>query len=105
MRAISSAPRRWCWISSESGRKFRYLFSGDVGRGNDDILRDPEPVENVDYLQVESTYGGREHAPKATPTRQVGAAGAAKRWSETGKSSSRLSPSAARSRLSTRCTN
>lgn len=45
----------------ESGRKYRYLFSGDVGRGNDDILRDPEPVTNVDFLQVESTYGGREH--------------------------------------------
>ena len=37
----------------ENGRKFRYLFSGDVGRGNDDILRDPQPVEDVDYLQVE----------------------------------------------------
>ena len=48
----------------ENGRKFRYLFSGDVGRGHDDILRDPEPVEDVDYLQVESTYGNREHSPK-----------------------------------------
>jgi metallo-beta-lactamase family protein len=46
----------------ENGRKFRYLFSGDVGRGNDEILRDPVAVENVDYLQIESTYGGREHA-------------------------------------------
>src|SRR5208337_926517 len=46
----------------EGNRKFRYLFSGDVGRGNDEILRDPEVVENVDYLQIESTYGGREHA-------------------------------------------
>ena len=26
----------------EKGRRFRYLFSGDVGRGHDDILRDPE---------------------------------------------------------------
>ena len=48
----------------EDGRKFRYLFSGDVGRGSDDILRDPEPVENVDFLQVESTYGGRSHSAK-----------------------------------------
>jgi metallo-beta-lactamase family protein len=46
----------------EKGRKFRYLFSGDVGRGHDDILRDPEPVDGVDFLQVESTYGGRDHA-------------------------------------------
>src|SRR5215470_9494279 len=48
----------------EQGRSFRYLFSGDVGRGDDDILRDPDRVENVDYLQVESTYGGREHSSK-----------------------------------------
>ena len=41
----------------ENGSKFRYLFSGDIGRGGDDILRDPQPVEDVDYLQVESTYG------------------------------------------------
>lgn len=49
----------------EGGRKFRYLFSGDIGRGNDDLLRDPAPVENVDYLQIESTYAGRLHeSPK-----------------------------------------
>lgn len=48
----------------EHGRKFRYLFSGDIGRGDDDILRDPQPVEHVDYLQVEATYGGREHSPR-----------------------------------------
>src|SRR5262249_54271029 len=45
----------------EGGKKFRYLFSGDVGRGKDSILGDPAPVENVDYLQIESTYGGRTH--------------------------------------------
>jgi metallo-beta-lactamase family protein len=50
----------------ENGRQFRYLFSGDIGRGNDDILRDPQPVEGVDFLQVESTYGGREHTSKST---------------------------------------
>jgi metallo-beta-lactamase family protein len=56
----------------ENGRAFRYLFSGDVGRGDDDILRDPVRVENVDYLQVESTYGGREHSPKANANEEVG---------------------------------
>ena len=45
----------------ESGRKFRYLFTGDIGRGGDDLLRDPVPVENVDYLQIESTYAARVH--------------------------------------------
>lgn len=56
----------------ESGRQFRYLFSGDIGRGGDPILRDPEPVENVDFLQVESTYGGREHSPRINADEQVG---------------------------------
>jgi metallo-beta-lactamase family protein len=55
----------------EQGRKFRYLFSGDVGRGGDDILRDPERVADVDFLQVESTYGGREHTAKGHANEQV----------------------------------
>ena len=45
----------------EEGRRFRFLFSGDIGRPNQEILRDPEPVADVDFLQVESTYGAREH--------------------------------------------
>ncbi len=48
----------------ENGRKFRYLFSGDVGRGKDDILRDPATVDSVDFLQIESTYGAREHSER-----------------------------------------
>ena len=56
----------------ENGKKFRWLFSGDVGRGNDEILRDPVATENVDYLQVESTYGGREHAIRKDADEIVG---------------------------------
>jgi metallo-beta-lactamase family protein len=56
----------------EKGRKFRYLFSGDVGRGGDEILRDPVATDNVDYLQVESTYGGREHAIRKDADETVG---------------------------------
>jgi metallo-beta-lactamase family protein len=56
----------------EGERKFRWLFSGDVGRGGDEILRDPEPVENVDYLQIESTYGGREHSVRTDADETVG---------------------------------
>lgn len=48
----------------EKGRRYRYLFSGDIGRGNDEILNDPQPVDKVDFLQVEATYGGREHTAK-----------------------------------------
>jgi metallo-beta-lactamase family protein len=50
---------------SEGNRRFRYLFSGDIGRGDDAILRDPVPVENVDFLQMEATYGGRLHSVKS----------------------------------------
>ncbi|MBM3834444.1 MAG: MBL fold metallo-hydrolase [Verrucomicrobia bacterium] len=55
----------------EGTRRFRYLFTGDIGRGNDDILRDPEPVEDVDFLQIESTYGGREHSAKSSALVEV----------------------------------
>ncbi len=43
------------------GKKKRFLFSGDVGRGGNEVLRDPVPVADVDFLLMESTYGGREH--------------------------------------------
>jgi metallo-beta-lactamase family protein len=56
----------------EKGRKFRWLFSGDVGRGGDELLRDPIPVEGVDYLQIESTYGARDHAVRIDADAEVG---------------------------------
>jgi metallo-beta-lactamase family protein len=43
------------------GKTKRFLFSGDVGRGHNEVLRDPVPVKDVDFLLMESTYGGREH--------------------------------------------
>ena len=39
------------------------LFSGDLGRENDLILRPPEFVTESDYLVIESTYGDRMHDP------------------------------------------
>lgn len=45
----------------EDGKKKRFLFSGDVGRGGNDILNDPVAVKDVDFVLMESTYGGREH--------------------------------------------
>jgi metallo-beta-lactamase family protein len=43
----------------------RLVFSGDLGRWNRPILRDPELVEDADVLLLESTYGDRVHAPNA----------------------------------------
>lgn len=45
----------------EDGQKKRLLFSGDVGRGDNDLLRDPVASEDIDFVLMESTYGGREH--------------------------------------------
>jgi metallo-beta-lactamase family protein len=48
----------------EGERRYRYLFTGDLGRGQDEILRAPSLVTEVDFLQIESTYGAREHTGK-----------------------------------------
>lgn len=37
------------------------VFSGDVGRQHDLIMRPPEPLQKADVLVCESTYGDREH--------------------------------------------
>ena len=49
----------------EGGRKVRLAFTGDLGRGNSDMLRDPDHPQNADYLLTESTYGNRVHEPLA----------------------------------------
>jgi metallo-beta-lactamase family protein len=43
------------------GRRIRLIFSGDVGRKDLPIIRDPEPLTEADYLIMESTYGNRLH--------------------------------------------
>jgi metallo-beta-lactamase family protein len=50
----------------ESGSKKRLVFTGDLGRKNMPILRDPQPVKDADYLITESTYGDRFHDPIET---------------------------------------
>jgi len=39
------------------------LFSGDLGRPQDLIMKPPATVHNTDYLVIESTYGNRRHDP------------------------------------------
>ena len=38
------------------------LFSGDLGRAQDLVMRPPQPPEAADCVLVESTYGDRSHA-------------------------------------------
>ncbi|MEZ4753922.1 MAG: MBL fold metallo-hydrolase [Bdellovibrionota bacterium] len=40
-------------------------FSGDIGRYDVPILKDPEPTSCADLLLIESTYGDREHSEKS----------------------------------------
>lgn len=54
---------------NENGREVKLMFSGDVGRRNLPIIRDPEEMPPVDYAIMESTYGDRLH-------REVGAVSA-----------------------------
>lgn len=43
-------------------RTFTYVgFSGDIGRPQRPILRDPQTMPDLDYLLCESTYGGQVH--------------------------------------------
>lgn len=37
------------------------IFSGDIGRWDMPILKDPEPLDAADYVVMESTYGNRIH--------------------------------------------
>ncbi len=48
------------WLT-EAGETRKIVFSGDVGNTNQPLINDPKPVEEADYLVIESTYGGRLH--------------------------------------------
>ena len=39
------------------------VFSGDIGRNDTPIVRDPTPLTHADHVIIESTYGNREHGP------------------------------------------
>jgi metallo-beta-lactamase family protein len=46
-------------------------FSGDLGRYDDPVMVDPQPVRRADYVVVESTYGDRLHE-RQDPTEALG---------------------------------
>ena len=53
------------------GARFRLGMSGDLGRAQRPILRDPESHPPVDALVLESTYGNRTHPPNEENERQL----------------------------------
>jgi metallo-beta-lactamase family protein len=50
------------WVT-ENSHEIKIVFSGDIGKANQLILKDPAEIFNADYLFVESTYGNRVHKP------------------------------------------
>ncbi len=46
-------------LNDESGTSI--LFSGDIGRLNDPVMKPPARIQQADYVVVESTYGDRLH--------------------------------------------
>lgn len=49
----------------------RMLYTGDVGRYHDMLLKAPQPFEPVNYIICESTYGDRLHEPAAEMETQL----------------------------------
>jgi metallo-beta-lactamase family protein len=45
----------------DGGAEKKIVFSGDVGKNGNPIIRDPEHVTEADYVLTESTYGNRFH--------------------------------------------
>jgi len=48
-------------ITEDQTKTHRILFSGDIGNSASFIMNPPEPLPNIDYLIIESTYGNRCH--------------------------------------------
>ena len=48
------------WIE-ENGVRTKIVFSGDLGQGDQPIIKDPSIIESADYVVMESTYGNRFH--------------------------------------------
>ena len=45
----------------ENDKILNFCFTGDIGRQNNSILRNPQPFPQADVLVAESTYGNRLH--------------------------------------------
>jgi metallo-beta-lactamase family protein len=48
------------WVEDQ-GRETKIVFSGDLGRHDQPILKEPCEIIEADYLFIESTYGNRLH--------------------------------------------
>jgi Cft2 family RNA processing exonuclease len=61
---LGSAIIRLTVVDKDGDEPRKMVFSGDLGRRDTPIIRDPTVVTDADYVLMESTYGGREHEPE-----------------------------------------
>ena len=47
--------------ASEEGLMRKLVFSGDIGNGGRPLIKDPQMIEEADYVVMESTYGDKDH--------------------------------------------
>jgi len=60
------------WLRHRTrGNSTTLLFSGDLGRANMPILRDPHPPPPCDVLIIESTYGDRLHDDEGNQRKEM----------------------------------
>lgn len=57
--------------AEEDGKTSKVVFSGDVGRSDRPIIKDPETIESADYLVMEGTYGNRNHEISTNEAKEV----------------------------------
>lgn len=54
---------------SDGDERLTIVFSGDLGRYGQPVMRDPASLARADYLVIESTYGDRRHGEEAVDDR------------------------------------
>lgn len=49
------------WVNEDASGEKKLVFSGDLGQKNLPVVSDPTPIEEGDYVFIESTYANRRH--------------------------------------------
>ncbi len=58
------------WVNDE-GERNKIVFSGDLGMPGRPIIKDPEFIDDADYLILESTYGDTNHESYSSSTAKL----------------------------------
>lgn len=49
---------------TEGDKEEKIVFSGDIGNKNQPLIKDPQYLQDADYVIMESTYGDRSHGER-----------------------------------------